>query len=93
MLSGGALEVAKRLGVQEVALSLSFTGDLAVANAMAITAEARPKPKPERVSERERIAQAFKEARAVLDELERVQESELLEIAGEAPVVEKDDVA
>ncbi|MEE0475789.1 MAG: holo-ACP synthase, partial [Collinsella stercoris] len=93
VLSGGALEVAKRLGVQEVALSLSFTGDLAVANAMAITAEARPKPKPERVSERERIAQSFKEARAVLDELERVQESELLEIAGEAPVVEKDDVA
>ena len=48
---------------------------------MAITAEARPKPKPERVSERERIAQSFEEARAVLDELERVQESELLEIA------------
>lgn len=76
-----------------MALSLSFTGDLAVANAMAITAEARPKPKPERVSERERIAQSFKEARAVLDELEHVQESELLEIVGEAPVVEKDDVA
>lgn len=93
ILSGGALEVAKRLGVQEVALSLSFTGDLAVANAMAITAYNRPKPKEERVTERERIAQSFRDARAVLDELERVQESELLETVGESLVIEKGDVA
>ena len=81
VLSGRALEIAERFRVQEVALSLSFTGDLAVANAMAITDEARPKPKPERLSEHERIAQSFKEAQAVLDELERVQDPELVEIA------------
>lgn len=86
VLSGGALAVAQKLGVQEVAISLSFTGELAVANAMAITADARPKPKEEKESERDRIARSFKEARAVLDELERVQDSELLETTGESPV-------
>lgn len=82
VLSGGALAVAQRLGVQEVALSLSFTGELAVANAMAITPDFRPKAKEERVSERERLAQSFREARSVLDELERVQNTELLESTG-----------
>lgn len=56
--------LAQRLGVQEVALSLSFTGELAVANAMAITPDFRPKAKEERVSERERLAQSFREARS-----------------------------
>ena len=93
VLSGGALEVAQRLGVQEVAISLSFTGDLAVANAMAITAKDRPKPKAERVSERARIAQSFREARSVLDELERVQQTEILETMGEAPVIEEGDIS
>ncbi len=41
VLSGGAPAVAERRGGQEVALSLSFTGDLALANALAITAESR----------------------------------------------------
>lgn len=93
VLSGGALEVAQRLGVQEVAISLSFTGDLAVANAMAITAKDRPKPKVERASERAQIAQSFREARSVLDELERVQESEILETMGEAPVIEEGGIS
>ena len=74
VLSGGAQAVAERLGVQEVAISLSFTGDLAIANALAITAESRPKPKEDKISERQVIAQSFREARIVLDELERVQE-------------------
>ena len=68
---------AERLGVQEVAISLSFTGDLAIANALAITAESRPKPKEDKISERQVIAQSFREARSVLDELERVQEFEV----------------
>lgn len=93
VLSGGALAVAQRLGVQEVALSLSFTGELAVANAMAIIPDFRPKAKEERVSERERLAQSFREARSVLDELERVQNTELLESTGDAPVVEKGGAA
>ncbi len=73
VLSGGARAVAERLGVQEVAISLSFTGDLAIANALAITAESRPKPKEDKISERQVIARSFREARGVLDELERVQ--------------------
>lgn len=76
LLSGGAKAVADRLGVQEVAISLSFTGDLAIANALAITPAARPKPKEDKVSERQVIAQSFREARSVLDELERVQDFE-----------------
>ena len=75
VLSGGAQAVAERLGVQEVAISLSFTGDLAIANALAITAESRPKE--DKISERQVIAQSFREARSVLDELERVQEFEV----------------
>lgn len=93
VLSGGALQVAQNLGVQEVAISLSFTNELAVANAMAITAQARPKPKPEKVSEKEQLAQSFKEARAVLDELERVQDAALLASTGESVMIEKGDVA
>lgn len=93
VLSGGALAVAQALGVQEVAISLSFTSDLAVANAMAITAEARPKPKVEKVSEKERLAQSFKEARSILDELDRLQDFALLESTGESVIVEEGDEA
>ena len=69
----------KDLGVIEVALSITLTGDLAVANAIAITEDARPKPKEEKVSTKERVAQTFKEARSVLDELEQLQQSALSE--------------
>ena len=79
MLSGRALEIAQDLGVIEVALSITLTGDLAVANAIAITEDARPKPKEEKVSTKERVAQTFKEARSVLDELEQLQQSALSE--------------
>lgn len=89
VLNGRALEIAQGLGVQEVALSLSFTGDLAVANAMAITADDRPKPKADKIDEKARIARSFREARSVLDELERVQEQELVAVVGESPISEK----
>ena len=82
VLSGRAAEIADEQGIQEIALSLSFTAELAIANAMAITEEARPKPKDERKSEREVLAQSFKEARSILDDLERIQDLEL-ESAGE----------
>lgn len=78
VLSGGAAAIAKDLGVIDVALSLSFTNELAVANAMAITAEARPKPKIEPVDEREILAQSFKESRSLVDELERAQDAGLI---------------
>lgn len=73
VLAGRAREVADELGVVEVAISLSFTSDLAIANAMAITADVRPKPKSTKQDEKAMIAQSFKEARSVLDDLERIQ--------------------
>lgn len=76
-LAGRALEIAHSLHVLEVALSITLTGDLAVANAIAITEEARPKPKDEKISGKERVAQSFREARSVLDELEQLQDSAL----------------
>ena len=83
-LSGRALEIAHELGVVEVALSITLTRDLAVANAIAITEDARPKPKDEKVSTKKRVAQTFKEARSVLDELEQLQNSALTEHLGDA---------
>lgn len=77
VLAGRAAEIAEQMGVVEVALSLSFTSELAIANAMAITDKARPKPKESKEDERVVIARSFKEARAVLDDLERVQDGEL----------------
>ena len=83
LLSGRALEIAQELGVVEVALSITLTGDLA--NAIAITEDARPKPKEEKVSTKERVAQTFKEARSVLDELEQLQQSALSEHLDDDP--------
>lgn len=81
VLAGRAREIAESQGIVEVALSLSISGELVIANAMAITAEARPKPKEDKQqTEKQLIAQSFKEARSVLDDLERVQTQELNEI-------------
>ena len=72
-------------GVREIALSISHTRDVAVANALAVTDEVRPAP-PERDDAARQLAASFKEARAVLDELERVQEGLLDDMArGGAP--------
>lgn len=94
VLSGRAREIADAQGVQEVALSLSISGDIVIANALAITQEARPKPKEDKVTEKQMIAQSFREARSVLDELERVQTQELAntdqaELSNNAPVEEE----
>lgn len=89
LLQGRALELAHELGVVEVALSLTFTGDLAVANAMAITSDARPKPKQESAeTEKARIARSFREARSVIDELDRVTKDELFAVTGDVPYLE-----
>lgn len=82
VLSGGALKAAQSRGIVEVAISLSFTSELAVANAMAITEDAKPRPKTEKKSEREVIAETFRNARAVLDELDRMQDDELIAVTG-----------
>ena len=72
VLSGAAQEAAQRQGVTEVALSLSFTHDVATAMALLVTDEVKPKPKEERDPQRE-LMSSFKEARSVIDELERLQ--------------------
>jgi holo-[acyl-carrier protein] synthase len=69
-LSGRAAKVAEERGIVEMHLSLSFTHTNAVASAVAITEEGRPRPKeipPDPMAE---LAASFKEARAMLDEVE-----------------------
>ena len=53
---------------------------------MAITEDVRPKPKDEKESERELLARSFKEARSILDDLERVQDLAIEESLGEQSV-------
>lgn len=76
LLTGRAAEVAKEKGVREIALSISHTHDVAVANAIAVTDDVRPAPDPRRDAKRE-LANSFKEARGILEELERAQAGEL----------------
>ena len=68
VLSGRAATRAEELGVVEMHLSLSFTQSTAVASAVAITQDARPH-KDERPDPLVQLAAAFKEARALLDEV------------------------
>jgi holo-[acyl-carrier protein] synthase len=68
-LRGRAAEVAEERGVLEMHLSLSFTHTTAVASAVAITEDHRPKPKEEPVDPMAELQRAFKEAKAMLDEL------------------------
>lgn len=66
-LSGRAKEVADEQGVVELHLSLSYTHSTAVASAVAITASSRL---DEKVDPAKRQAARFKDARALLDDLE-----------------------
>lgn len=73
VLTGRAAEIAAEQGILEVALSLSYTHEVAVASAVAMTEEVRPhveeKPDP-----KEELRASFRAARSVIDELERVEE-------------------
>ena len=73
VLAGRALEIAREQGVREVALSLSYTHDVAVANAVAVTDEVRPKVE-ERPDPKAELQASFRAARSVIDDLERVEE-------------------
>ena len=81
VLAGRAAEIARERGVREIALSISHTRDVAVANAIAVTDEVRPAP-PARDEAARALATSFKEARSVLDELERVQGEALADMEG-----------
>lgn len=88
VLSGRAAEVAAAQGVREIALSISYTREVAVANAVAVTDEVRPQPDARASAQRE-LATSFRQARSVLDELERAHESG--QLAGMAHAAEKDE--
>lgn len=68
-LTGRAREVAREAGVRELPISLSFTHTEAVACAMAIT-EGSIRASEKRVDPMAELAQQFKEARALLDEMD-----------------------
>lgn len=72
VLSGRAYEIAQEQGVREVAISLSYTHDVAVASAVAVTDEVRPKVE-ERPDPQAELRASFRAARSVIDELERVE--------------------
>lgn len=71
-LTGKVAEVARERGVSEVALSLSLTHEVAVANAVALTDETRPAP-VRTDDARSALMSSFREVRSVIDELERVE--------------------
>ena len=75
-LTGGAAKVAMEKGVVEVALSISYTRDVAVANAVAVTEAIKPKPDAKADAARA-LAASFREAKSVLDELERVEDAQM----------------
>lgn len=83
VLTGRAAELAQEQGVREIALSLTHTHDVAVANAVAVTDDVRPVIESKVDSERE-LNTSFKEARTLIDELERLQAAELAESDGDA---------
>lgn len=68
-LAGRAKKTAEEQGVLEVALSLSHTAEVAVANAVAITMAIKPKVEDER-SPADEMMQDFKASRSLLDELD-----------------------
>lgn len=75
VLAGRARQVAQALGVRELPLSLSFTHSEAVACAMAIT-DGSVRAQQERRDPMEELSRQFKEARAMLDDLDSTNASQ-----------------
>lgn len=92
VLSGRAAKIAAEQGVREIALSISYTRDVAVANAVAVTDEVRPQPDARANAERE-MATSFRQARSVLDELDRAHESGQLAAASRAAAEQQTTLA
>lgn len=70
VLHGAAARVAEERGVVELHLSLSFTHSTAVASAVAITQAHRPRPREVPLDPMAELAASFKQARAMLDDLD-----------------------
>lgn len=73
VLSGRAQEIAEEQGVIAIHLSLSTTHDLAVANAVAVTDDTRPSRPEEDEDPEMELRRSFKDARSILEELDRQQ--------------------
>lgn len=71
LLSGGAKKAAEAQGVTEVHVSVTHTRGVAVANALAVTREAVPVQAAAKADESAMLAARFKEAKSLLDELDR----------------------
>lgn len=69
-LSGRAAEIAHAAGVVEMHLSLSYTHLNAVASAVAVTERMRPQQEERPATTVERLEDAFKEVRGVLDDID-----------------------
>ena len=69
-LKGRASEIAEAQGVTEVFISISHTHDVAVANAVASTPDSLPR-RVERRDERAEIAAQFKQARSLVEALDK----------------------
>lgn len=73
-LDGAVRRIACEQGVTEVFVSIAHTRGLAVANAVAATADSVPR-RDEKVDERAVIAEQFRQARALFDDLDRAEGS------------------
>ncbi|QWT17708.1 holo-ACP synthase [Collinsella sp. zg1085] len=90
LLRGQAQEIAARQGITEIALSLSFTGEYAVANALAITSAVQPQSKEPVEDERTVIARSFKEVRSLIDELDSSSRDKLTEYTSPVDLSEQE---
>lgn len=71
ILAGEAAKIAQRQGVTEVYISISHTREVAVANAVASTPDSVPRREERKEDEKAVIEAQFKQARALLDDLDR----------------------
>lgn len=73
VLKGRAAQIAREQGVLDVAISMSVTRDMAVANAVATTAQTGPK-QPDDPDPKRELEASFRQARALIDELDRAKD-------------------
>jgi holo-[acyl-carrier protein] synthase len=82
VLHGKAKQIADEQGIVEMHLSLSYTHDLGVANAVAIKEEDRPEVKV-KVDPLADLDEAFRQAKSILDEVPTGRMAEPMQKEGE----------